>query len=199
MSLLTLLLSPLLRQQAMQHPYISFPVPVLSHWEGTVTSFFLRNIWIYNRLTLNKKVICSPTPKLSYNPYKCNLHIWTIQNDHFFVMLAWQKRASSQGITSAIRIYILYHNSPGNDSIMTQKTLLITILDHIFYVCYKKSLIHFSVFQEDRLWQIGVPLYNTLLKVDWLVQILICSVLITSIIMFILWMDISWNLWGNKK
>lgn len=141
-SLLTLLLLPLLWQQAVQHPHICFPVPMLSHWEGTMTCFFLRNIFLYNRLALNKKVACSLTPKPSNNSYKCNLHMRTIQNGNFF---SREQRAPSQGIGSAIWIFILYHDTPGSDSMMTKKTLLTTILGHIFYLCNEKKVLYISL------------------------------------------------------
>lgn len=51
--------------------YICFPVPMLSHSEAPVKYFFLRNILLYVRLALGKKVTCFPTPS---DCYKCNFH-----------------------------------------------------------------------------------------------------------------------------
>lgn len=171
-SLLTLLLSPLFWQQAMQHPHICFPVPVLSHWKGIVKYFFLWNILLYNRLALDKKVTCSPIPKPSNNSYKCNLHTWAIQNGHFFLidreplLKALLEAHESLFCITILQLMIVWWQ---------KKTLLTTILDYIFlYMLWKIKV--FYIFLEDRLCQIGVPLYNTLLKV----QILISSVLITE-------------------
>lgn len=68
-----------------------------------------------------------------------------------------------------------------------------------FLYIVKENSQTISVFQEDRLWQIGIPLCNTLQKVDWLILILISTELISAIIMFYIFIDISWHLQDDKE
>lgn len=82
--------------------HVCFPVPILSHSEATVKHFFLRNILLYVRLALGRKVTCFPTPWTSSDCNKCNFHKHTHPMRTFFPInkrIAFQDRGSQDIIS----------------------------------------------------------------------------------------------------